>query len=72
MEAERLVRETRALNLRTVACVVVSGAVIAALAAFPVIASGYHLALGISLLYFTVIATARCIQTTAIKFLSSL
>jgi len=28
------------------------------LAAVPLVASGYHLALGISLLYFTVLATA--------------
>ena len=33
-------------------------AVIAVLAAVPLLASGYHLALGISLLYFTVLATA--------------
>ena len=33
-------------------------AVIAVLAAVPLFASGYHLALGISLLYFTVLATA--------------
>ena len=33
-------------------------AVIAVLAAVPLVASGYHLALGISLLYFTVLATA--------------
>jgi branched-chain amino acid transport system permease protein len=70
MAAERLVRETRALNLRTVACVVVSGAVIAALAAFPVIASGYHLALGISLLYFTVIATAWALFSGPTHYIS--
>lgn len=33
-------------------------AVLAALAAFPLVASGYHLALAISMLYFTVLATA--------------
>jgi len=39
---------------------IAAGAIVlfAALAAVPLVASGYHLALGISLLYFTVLATA--------------
>ena len=44
--------------LRRLAFVTAALAVFAALAAVPVFASGYHLALGISLLYFTVLATA--------------
>ena len=37
---------------------IIGAIVIALLAAVPFVASGYHLALGISLLYFTVLATA--------------
>ena len=54
--ADRPVRETCALNLRRIAYAAAAGVVIAALAAFPLVASGYHLALGISLF------TSRCWQ----------
>ena len=44
--------------------------VIAALAAFPLVASGYHLALGISLLYFTVLATAWALFSGPTHYIS--
>ena len=43
---------------------------IAALAAFPLVASGYHLALGISLLYFTVLATAWALFSGPTHYIS--
>jgi len=56
--ANRPVRETGALSVRKVTLAALAAVIIAALAGFPLVASGYHLALGISLLYFTVLATA--------------
>src|SRR4029079_12067206 len=56
--ADRSVREAGALSARPFAVGAAAAIVIAALAAFPLVASGYHLALAISLLYFTVLATA--------------
>jgi len=47
-----------------------SAIAIAALAAFPVVASGYHLALGISLLYFTVLATAWALFSGPTHYIS--
>ena len=47
-----------------------SPVVIAALAAFPLVASGYHLALGISLLYFTVLATAWALFSGPTHYIS--
>ena len=44
--------------------------VIAALAAFPLAASGYHLALAISLLYFTVLATAWALFSGPTHYIS--
>ena len=44
--------------------------VIAALAAFPLVASGYHLALAISLLYFTVLATAWALFSGPTHYIS--
>ena len=44
--------------------------IIAALAAFPLVASGYHLALGISLLYFTVLATAWALFSGPTHYIS--
>lgn len=44
--------------------------VFAALAAFPLVASGYHLALGISLLYFTVLATAWALFSGPTHYIS--
>jgi branched-chain amino acid transport system permease protein len=56
--ANRPVRETGALSVPKVTLAALAAVIIAALATFPLVASGYHLALGISLLYFTVLATA--------------
>jgi len=50
--------------------VIALGAVIAALAGFPAIAAGYHLALGISLLYFTVLATAWALFSGPTHYIS--
>ena len=47
-----------------------AAATIAALAAFPLVASGYHLALGISLLYFTVLATAWALFSGPTHYIS--
>jgi branched-chain amino acid transport system permease protein len=44
--------------------------VIAALAAVPLFASGYHLALGISLLYFTILATAWALFSGPTHYIS--
>ena len=49
---------------------IVAIVVIAALAAFPLLASGYHLALGISLLYFTVLATAWALFSGPTHYIS--
>ena len=46
------------MSVRKVTLAAAAAVIITALAAFPLVASGYHLALGISLLYFTVLATA--------------
>lgn len=69
MAAERIVRETRALNWRRVAYAAVI-VVIAVLAVFPLVASGYYLALGISLLYFTVLATAWALFSGPTHYIS--
>ena len=58
------------MSSRRVVSVVALGAVIAALAGFPAIASGYHLALGISLLYFTVLATAWALFSGPTHYIS--
>jgi len=68
--ADRLVRETRALNSRTIGFAIVAILVIAALATVPLFASGYHLALGISLLYFTVLATAWALFSGPTHYIS--
>lgn len=44
--------------------------VVAALAAVPLFASGYHLALGISLLYFTILATAWALFSGPTHYIS--
>ena len=46
------------MSVPKVTLAALAAVIIAALATFPLVASGYHLALGISLLYFTVLATA--------------
>jgi branched-chain amino acid transport system permease protein len=68
--ADRPVREARALTLHKVGFAVAAVAIIAALAAAPLIASGYHLALGISLLYFTVLAIAWALFSGPTNYIS--
>ena len=58
------------MSWRRVVSVIALGAVIAALAGFPAIAAGYHLALGISLLYFTVLATAWALFSGPTHYIS--
>jgi branched-chain amino acid transport system permease protein len=58
------------LSSRRVVSVVALGAMIAALAGFPAVASGYHLALGISLLYLTVLATAWALFSGPTHYIS--
>ena len=58
------------MNLRRIAYAAAAGVVIVALAAFPLVASGYHLALGISLLYFTVLATAWALFSGPTHYIS--
>jgi branched-chain amino acid transport system permease protein len=45
-------------------------AIVALLACVPYVASGYHLALGISLLYFTVLATAWALFSGPTHYIS--
>jgi branched-chain amino acid transport system permease protein len=68
--ADRPVREARTLTARKLALGGAAAVSIAALAAFPLIASGYHLALGISLLYFTVLATAWALFSGPTHYIS--
>jgi branched-chain amino acid transport system permease protein len=70
MAADRLVWESSPLNMRKVVLSAAAAIVIAALAAFPLVASGYHLALGISLLYFTVLATAWALFSGPTHYIS--
>ena len=70
MAADGAVRETGALNGRKATLAVGAAVVVAALAAFPLVASGYHLALGISLLYFTVLATAWALFSGPTHYIS--
>lgn len=56
--------------VRRVAYAVAAAAAIAVLAAVPLVASGYHLALGISLLYFTVLATAWALFSGPTHYIS--
>ena len=58
------------MSVRRIALGVAVAAVVAALAAFPLVASGYHLALGISLLYFTVLATAWALFSGPTHYIS--
>jgi len=68
--ADRSVREAGALSARQFALGAAAAIVIAALAAFPLAASGYHLALAISLLYFTVLATAWALFSGPTHYIS--
>ena len=58
------------MNAREVTLAVAAAIVIAALAAFPLVASGYHLALAISLLYFSVLATAWALFSGPTHYIS--
>ena len=58
------------MSVGKVTVLTASAIAIAALAAFPVVASGYHLALGISLLYFTVLATAWALFSGPTHYIS--
>lgn len=58
------------MNLSRSAYAIAAVVVIAALAAVPLFASGYHLALGISLLYFTVLATAWALFSGPTHYIS--
>jgi len=68
--ADRSVREAGALSARQFTLGAAAAIVIAALAAFPLVASGYHLALAISLLYFTVLATAWALFSGPTHYIS--
>jgi branched-chain amino acid transport system permease protein len=68
--ANRPVRETGALSVPKVTLAALAAVIIAALAAFPLVASGYHLALGISLLYFTVLTTAWALFSGPTHYIS--
>jgi len=58
------------LTSRSLLCGVAAVVVVIALAAFPLAASGYHLALGISLLYFIVLATAWALFSGPTHYIS--
>ncbi|HET7803154.1 MAG TPA: branched-chain amino acid ABC transporter ATP-binding protein/permease [Pseudolabrys sp.] len=58
------------MSAQKVMLAAVIAVVFAALAAFPLVASGYHLALGISLLYFTVLATAWALFSGPTHYIS--
>jgi len=66
--ADRPVRESRAL--RPSLALPLGAAIVALLACVPYVASGYHLALGISLLYFTVLATAWALFSGPTHYIS--
>jgi branched-chain amino acid transport system permease protein len=68
--ADGPVREARALISRQLALAAAAVVVIAALASVPLVASGYHLALGISLLYFTILATAWALFSGPTHYIS--
>jgi branched-chain amino acid transport system permease protein len=58
------------LSARKVTLATLAAVTLAALALFPLVASGYHLALGISLLYFTVLATAWALFSGPTHYIS--
>jgi branched-chain amino acid transport system permease protein len=71
MAPNRAVWESGPLTTtRKVTLAAAAAIIIAALAAFPLAASGYHLALGISLLYFTVLATAWALFSGPTHYIS--
>jgi branched-chain amino acid transport system permease protein len=58
------------VTLRALPWVVLGLLIVVAAAAFPLVASGYHLALGITLLYFTVLATAWALFSGPTRYIS--
>jgi branched-chain amino acid transport system permease protein len=58
------------VSVRSVLVAAAFVATITALAVVPLFASGYHLALGISLLYFTVLATAWALFSGPTHYIS--
>ena len=58
------------MKVRTVAYAATVGVALAVFVAFPLVASGYHLALAISLLYFTVLATAWALFSGPTHYIS--
>jgi branched-chain amino acid transport system permease protein len=70
MAADGPAWEGGTLTARKLALGAAAALVIAALAAFPLVASGYHLALAISLLYFTVLATAWALFSGPTHYIS--
>jgi len=58
------------LRLPSVACGALAVLIVAALALFPLFASGYHLALGISVLSYTVLATAWALFSGPTRYIS--
>jgi branched-chain amino acid transport system permease protein len=70
MAADRPVRGDRTVSTRTVLSLIGIAVVVAAIAAVPLFASGYHLALGISLLSYTVLATAWALFSGPTRYIS--
>lgn len=58
------------MSLRNLPWLVLGAVVLMLVAAFPLVASGYHLALGISYLYFTVLATAWALFSGPTRYIS--
>ncbi len=58
------------MNLRNLPWFVLGAVIVMLIAGFPLIASGYHLALGISYLYFTVLATAWALFSGPTRYIS--
>ena len=58
------------MKVRTVAHAATVGVALAMFVAFPLVATGYHLALAISLLYFTVLATAWALFSGPTHYIS--
>lgn len=58
------------MSLRNLLWLVLGIAVLGLLAAFPLAASGYHLALGISILYYTVLATSWALFSGPTRYIS--
>lgn len=58
------------MSLRCVPWLVLGGVVLGLLAYFPLVADGYYLALGISVLYYTVLATAWALFSGPTRYIS--